>query len=79
MAGSALVLLFGTVCLAGILGKVRNKLGETQDVGEQAGAFCCAMDRQLRTVESLLDTAAQDVLALAAGELEDDMDEGAAG
>lgn len=52
-----------------MLDKVSKKLGEAQNVVENAGVRRRAVDRRLRGVEALPEAAARDVLALAADEM----------
>ncbi len=60
-----------------VLEKVHKKLGEAQNVVEDAHRRRRAVDRKLRDVEALPEGAANDVLALAAQDLIDEVDEAA--
>lgn len=55
-----------------VLEKVHKKLGEAQNVVEQARTRGRAMDRKLRDVEALPDAAAQNLLAIAVHEILDE-------
>jgi DNA recombination protein RmuC len=57
-----------------VLEKVSKKLGEAQNVVEQARTRRRAMDRKLRDVEALPETAANDILSLTVQEMFDDND-----
>lgn len=58
-----------------VLEKVHKKLGEAQNIVEQARTRGRAMDRKLRDVEALPEAAAQDLLAIAVHEIVDDAEE----
>lgn len=55
-----------------VLEKIQKKLGEAQNVVEQARTRGRAMDRKLRDVEALPEAAARDLLAIAVSDLVDD-------
>jgi DNA recombination protein RmuC len=61
-----------------VLDKVHRKLGEAQNAVEDAHKRRRAVDRKLRDVEALPDTAANDLLALAADEIIEDFTDEAA-
>lgn len=58
-----------------VLEKVQKKLGEAQNVIEQARTRGRVMDRKLRDVEALPEGAAQDLLAITIKEMTDEVDE----